>query len=320
MPQRYIRNTAILAKIETTYGVDSVPTGAANAMLVSNLSINPLNAQNIDRDLIRPYFGGSEQLVGTANLQCSFDVELAGSGSAGTAPAWDPLLRACGFAAVVTAGQRVEYNPVSTGQEAVTIYWFDDGVRHILLGARGTVQIRAGLSERPVLSFTFTGIDGGVTSQALPSTTLTGFRTPLPITDANTGDITLGCTYTTGTLSAGTPYPSRGIDLDVGNVVNHMPLLGGESVEITGRSITGSFQLDLTAAQEVSLMSTVKTNTVQSLGLTHGTAAGNTVVLFAPAVQLINPSKPEMNGKRLVGYEARLLPSSGNDELRICVR
>ena len=41
---RLIRNTAILAKIETAYGVDAAPTGAANALLVSNLSINPLNA------------------------------------------------------------------------------------------------------------------------------------------------------------------------------------------------------------------------------------------------------------------------------------
>ena len=30
-----MRNTAVLAKIETTYGTDAVPTGAANAVLVS---------------------------------------------------------------------------------------------------------------------------------------------------------------------------------------------------------------------------------------------------------------------------------------------
>ena len=65
---RYARNALILAKVETTAGVDAVPTGAANALLVANLTINPLKANNVSRDLIRPFFGGSEQLVGTATV------------------------------------------------------------------------------------------------------------------------------------------------------------------------------------------------------------------------------------------------------------
>ena len=85
---RYARNAAILAKIETTYGTDPTPTGAANAILVSNLTVNPLNATNVSRDLIRSTLGGYEQLVGTANLEASFDVELAGSSALGTAPPW----------------------------------------------------------------------------------------------------------------------------------------------------------------------------------------------------------------------------------------
>ncbi len=36
---RYTRKTAILAKIETTYGTDAAPTGAANALLISNQSV-----------------------------------------------------------------------------------------------------------------------------------------------------------------------------------------------------------------------------------------------------------------------------------------
>jgi hypothetical protein len=37
---------------------------------------------------------------------------------------------------VITAGVRVDYVPVSTGFEATTIYWYDDGVLHKGLGAR----------------------------------------------------------------------------------------------------------------------------------------------------------------------------------------
>lgn len=316
---RLIRNSAILAKIETTYKTDPTPTGAANAILVSNLSINPLNAQNVSRDLVRGYMGGSEQLVGNAFVEASFDVEIAGSGAAGTAPAYGALLRACGMAEAVTASTRVDYTPVSASFESATIYYHDDGVLHKLLGARGTVSLDMGIGNRPVMKFKFLGIDGGVSATANPSLTLTAWKTPGVITDPNTGDVTIGCTYSAGALSGGTAYPSQGLQLDLGNTVNHVPLLGDESIEISNRDTSGSVSLDLTAAQEVSFMTSVKANTVQGIGMLHGTAAGYKVLVFAPGAQLINPKKEEFNGRRLIGYDLRLIPSAGNDDLRIVV-
>lgn len=105
-----------------------------------------------------------------------------------------------------------------------------------------------------------------------------------------------------------------------GNDVKFTPLVGGDSVDIVQREMTGKVVLDLTPAQEVSLMATVKANTLQTLGMQHGTAAGSVVVVHAPAVQLINPRKEDVDGRRMIGYDLRLVPSTGNDELRICVR
>lgn len=317
---RFIRNTAILVKRETTYGTDASPVGTTDAVLVKNVNINPLVAQNVDRALIRPYFGGSEQLVGTSYVELSYEVDLAGSGTAGTAPAWGAALRACGFAEAVTAGNRVEYTPISTSFDSATIYYHDDGLRHIMLGARGSVVIDAQLSQIPVLRFSMRGLVGTVSAQSNPTVTLTAWQRPLVVTDANTGDVTLGATYSAGTLSAGTSYPSRGITIDAGIDVNHIPLLGGESVDITGRITTGSASLFVTAAQEATLFSTVTGNTTQSVGFQHGSTSGNTVVVHAPAVQLINPTKQEFNGRRMIGYDMRFVPSSGNDELRIVAR
>lgn len=92
------RKRTVLAKIETTYGVDPTPTGSANAMLVKNLNINPIQAELVSRDLIRPYLGNSEQLLATTYVQMDFEVEMVGAGVVGKIPAYDPLLRACGFA------------------------------------------------------------------------------------------------------------------------------------------------------------------------------------------------------------------------------
>lgn len=316
---RFIRNTAILAKKETTYGTDAVPTGGANAMLVSNVSINPLNSTNVARDNIRGHFGATEQLVGDAYVEAGFDVELAGSGTAGTAPAWGPLLEACAFA-LTDESSYVEYLPVTSSQASASIYPYDDGVVHKLLGARGNATIKLVQGSKPVTSYNFLGLDGGISADSLPVQTLTAFQKPLVVTNQNSGDITLGATYSAGAISGGTTYPSQGIEINVGNSVNHMPLLGAESIDVTDRNITGSLRLELTAAQEVTLMGEVKTNTTRSLSFQHGTTAGNIVLIHAPAVQFINPTKQEINGRRLIGFDLIFLPVSGNDELRVVVK
>ena len=187
MATRYIRNTAILAKIESTYGTDSTPTEGANALLVSNVSINPLSAANVDRDLVRPYMGASEQLVGPANIELSFDIELSGAGAAGTAAAYGPLLRACGFAETLSASIRAEYNLVTPVADSVSIYYFSDGVKHIAKGCRGTLSLKMSAGGRPVLSFKFLGLDGGVTAASPSALTLTAFKTPTVISEPNTG-------------------------------------------------------------------------------------------------------------------------------------
>lgn len=321
MPTRYLRNTVILAKIESTYGTDSTPTEGANAILVSNVTITPLKSNNVDRNLVRGYMGGSEQLAGAISVDVGFDVELAGAGAAGTAAPYGPLLRACGFVETLSASVRAEYNLTTPVTDSLTIYGFWDGAKHIIRGCRGTVSINMTSGNRPLLSFKFTGLDGGVTSATPSALTLTGFKTPLVVNEPNTGDVTLGCTYTaaTPTLTGGTGYPSQGLSLDLGNSVQYLPMLGGESVEITDRSATGSVQLDLTAAQEATFMTNVKANTTQSLGLMHGTTAGYKTMVFLPNVQLVNPSKANVQGKLMIGFDLRVLPSSGNDEIKIVV-
>lgn len=316
---RLIRNTAILAKIESTYNTDPTPTGGANAILISNASFD-VNYSNVGRDLVRGYLGGSEQLTGTRSVALGFDVELSGSGDAGlTAPAWAPLLLACGFAES-DAGAYFEYVPVSSSFPSLTIYYYDDGALHKATGCRGTCEFALPLGGRPVMKFRFVGIDGGPSEAALPSQTLTAFVKPVAITNPNAGDITFGCTYSAGALSGGTAYPSRGLSASIGNDVQYTPLLGGESVDIVNREATASAELELTAAQEVTFRTDINANTLSSMGFSYGTTAGNLIVMYMPSVQRINPKLAELNGRRMIGMDLRLLPSAGNDEIKIVVK
>jgi hypothetical protein len=317
---RLIKNTLVTAKVQTTPGVDAAPTGAANAVLMSEGSITPLDAQAIDRSLIRGYFGGSEQLVGPASVKLTYAVELAGSGVAGTAPAWGQLLQGCAVAeGMLTTPARVEYTPVSTSLKMLTQYYYDDGALHKLLDSMGNCTLSAKVGERPMLRFEWTGLDGGIAVVPNATGVFTPWKKPVAMTKANVIDITLGGTYAAGALSGGTVYNSTGLELNFGNVVNFSAMLSTETVDISDRQSTATLELELTAAQEVAMMASVKANETQALGFTIGTAAGNKVLVFAPAAQLTNPRKSELNGKRLIGFDVRLVPVNGNDEWRIVV-
>ena len=91
------RKRLLLAEIEGTYGSDPSPTGT-DAVLVRDLNITPVQSESVNRDLVRPYLGASEQLLANVRVECTFSVELAGSGTAGTAPRYGSILKACGFA------------------------------------------------------------------------------------------------------------------------------------------------------------------------------------------------------------------------------
>lgn len=97
------RKRVLLAKIESVYGTDPTPTGIANAIQVRNLTVTPQDADFVDRELVRPYFGRSEQLAAGIRVRVAFQCEMVGGGTAGQAPALSPLFRACGFAETLTA-------------------------------------------------------------------------------------------------------------------------------------------------------------------------------------------------------------------------
>ncbi|TIU35994.1 MAG: hypothetical protein E5W28_09325, partial [Mesorhizobium sp.] len=140
MAPRFYRKLAVLAKIETVYGTDPTPTGAANAIQMTNATVNPLEGEQVSRDLMLPYLGMQGVILTGTYVKIDGEVEIAGAGAAGDAPAYGPLLRACGLAETITVGTDVQYDPVSSGFEAVTLYFNHDGVNHIALGSRGNVS------------------------------------------------------------------------------------------------------------------------------------------------------------------------------------
>lgn len=316
---RLIKKTVVLAKVETTQGVDAVPTGAANAIQVMNLSITPIDAKLVQLNTVTPWFGGMTELVATSSVKCSFEVLLAGAGLAATGPAWGQLLLGCAVSETtgLLTPNRVEYAPITDLLKTLTIYWYDDGLLHKLLGVFGNVSLSAKSGEAPRLKFDFVGVDGGPAAAANATAVLTGWKPPVPITKANVTDMTLGCTYALGALSGGTVFNSTGLTVDLGNMVAFAPMLTNEQVVLTDRNLKGTVELDLTAAQEVTQLAAVKANTLTSMGFVIGNTSGNKLMIFMPSVQLMNPKKVDFNGMRLIGFDLAPTPLAGNDEIKI---
>ena len=145
---RYVRNTAVLIKVETTSGTDAVPAAATDAMLLRKFTCKPLDIKYVNMPEVRPYFGKGLDMLGTAFVSGTFELALSGSGAAGTAPMWGRVLRACAFAEVITASSRVDYTPISTALESATMYYYDDGLMKKVLGMRCDKIGRASCRER----------------------------------------------------------------------------------------------------------------------------------------------------------------------------
>lgn len=315
---RRTRNTAISLAMEASYGASP---GTFGPILLTGLPDFQVDPDVVPRDLVRSYYGASEELIGTKRSILKFSTELAGSSALGTAPPWGPLIRCAGFAETLVASTRVEYLPITQTQESGSIKFNRDGVQYLCRGARGTGKFNMLAYDRPTIDWEVWGFDTAATAVAVGSPDFTLWQRPLVITDGNSGNIKLGAAYATGAVTGGTTYNSRGMTLDIGNVLSHMKMLGSEAIEITDRQMSGQMTVELDAATEVTWRTDINANVLISQSFAIGPAAQN-VVFFNANVQRTKPQTVDYQGKLLMQTDLRLLPLAvgGNDECRIIIK
>jgi hypothetical protein len=302
------RKRLILAKTESTYATDSTPTGT-DAILVRNLDITPIESDQVSRDLIRPYLGNSESLLANTRVSITFQVELAGSGTAGTAPKYSSLLKACGLSETVVATTSVTYAPVSSAFSSATIYFNNDGVLHKATGCRGTFNINCELGQIPTIDFTMTGIYNAPTDTAAPAVTYSAQATPLIFKEGNTSSFSLlgysGCLMS--------------VNFDIANEVVYRELIGcTKQVLITNRAPAGTAVIEAPTIAAKDYFTIANDNTTGSLTFTHGTTAGNIVGFTAQKVDIGNPTYSDSDGIQMLNLPYVAIPTSaGNDELSL---
>lgn len=299
------RSKILLFRPETVYGTDPIPTGAAHAILAVDIKLMPMEGQDISRELDLPNMGAEPTIPVDVHSKLAFKVELAPSGTAGTAPAWGPLLQACGCAQTIVASTSVTYNPVSSAHGSGTFYFYIGSTLYRLTGARGTAKFKIGASSIPYIEFEFTGLFNAVAEGSRPTPTLTGFRAPLASSRTNTPVFTLG----------GVALVMREFTLDLGNQIETRFLINSESVMLVDRAEKVSVTVEAEAMGVINPYALAAAQATQAIVLQQGVAAGARATINVPMAQLQRPSGLEQS-QNIVEWPLSLipLPNAGNDQ------
>lgn len=303
------RRRLILAKIESVYGTDSTPSGSSNAVLVRNLEIQPLVAETVNRDLVRPYMGQADQLLAQTRVEVTFEVELAGSGTPGTAPAYGPILKACGLSETLVTSTSATYAPVSTSFSSVTIHYHEDGIRHKLTGCRGSFEITGEVGQIPVIAFTMTGIYNAPTDETLPTPTYANQATPLIFKQGNTTNFTAfsyaGCL--------------QSYSFSIANDVIYRELVGcSKEILITNRAPSGTVVIEAPTIAAKDFFAIATGSSTGSITLQHGITGGNIVTVTTAQSDLGNLTYSDQDGIQMLNMPFIAIPTNaGNDELSL---
>jgi hypothetical protein len=297
----------VLAKRETTYGTDSVPTNTADAMLFQDVDWTPMEAEQVERLMVLPHYGNDPvSLVATRN-RLAGGVDLAGGGTPlGTVPRYGALLRACGLTETVVATTRVDYTPQTGAEDSASLYHFVDGTRQQGLGAVGDFTLEMAARQIPRLRFDMQGLYVAPTAVALPVPTLTGFQSPLPVSQANTPTATLN----------GQAVVLRSFSYTHGTQVSMRDLPGSRRLRITGRQPRASITIEAPDGLTPNFFTPI--GTLVAVSIVHGTVGGNIVTVDLPQARLLNPRYSQEDNIAMLSFDLRPEPTlAGNDEFRL---
>lgn len=303
------RIKTILLKIETSYGVDPTPTGAANAIQLSNVSLKPMDGQDVSRNLDRAFLGAQQQFPTGLMATLTGETELIGHATPGTLPGWGPLARISALAQVASPGVSVIYNPIAGPVFESGTVWFDvAGTRQVMLGCRATGMLKLNSQAIPVIAWTITGLWTQPVDQAPATPVLTAFQTPLIVNKANTPTFTIN----------GVTCLLRNFELDLANQVTPRLLANSEEIVVSDSAGMISAQIEAVALATLNPFLLAKNQTSFAVNLVHGVGAGKIVTINAPTCRMMRPDGYAQEDN-ILEWPLRIipLPNAGNDQFTI---
>lgn len=307
-PIQLYESRTLLLKVETTAGVDAVPTGLANAMVTMEGTV-AVEADKLERKVDLAYLGADPFVLIGKRATVEFDFDLIGASAVGTAAPCAPILKTCGMAEVLAPATSATYNPISSGFSTATIYFYHAGLLFKITYALGTIDVDFSVKSWPKAHAKYMGIISPAepTEVAAPAVTLTAFQTP-PAVETET--FLLSCNAVA--LNATSFKLSQGNDVKVYE--------GSEArmANIADRKSTGSFSIYQEVLATFNPWSLANAHTQTVLFAEVGVVAGKIVRVTCGKAQLSYPKLSNADGAMSWDMEYSALPSSaGNDDFAI---
>ena len=292
------RNRLALVKAETTYGTSPTPS-ASDALLFTELDVEPLALELIERETIQSYMGNRASVVGQRSVPVKATVEAAGSGTAGTAPRYGPLLKACGLSETIVASTSVTYAPVSTGFSSYTMDWYaDNGSRQAITGIRGTAELSMAVGEIPTIAFDQMGIYSVPGALSRPSETYTAQASPVAVNADNTTSVSVH-----GFSACMTSFSlSLGVEMTFEQKAGCT-----KQVRITDRKPSGSITFELPDFATKDFISIASAQTAGAMSWVHSGGAGNILTFDATSVAFDSPTFEDGDSVTHITLPYRLL-------------
>lgn len=307
-----MKNMLLLAVAQAGLGTPGVPTAGANAILVRAFTPSVVEAEFVERTLIRPYKGNAGSLAVGVHRMFEFEIELASSGAAGTAPKWAPLVKACGFSETLSAGVSATYNLVTDGEPWLTFYGYLDGVLFKITDAKCDVSLELNSKQIPVMKFKALGEYSPASDVTMPTgVDYSGFMKPKTVGKLNTPTCSL----------FGVACTAQSLSIALGNALSYRDLIGGGGAVSPDRKPTGQASIEFPGVSVMDLGGLVVNGTEGAMSVVHGVGAGNIIELSAPKLQLNQkPGLSNDNSIAMASLSFSLNPNTGNDELVLIAR
>lgn len=300
-----VRKTQLLAKAETNEGTAETP-GTADALLIFDSGFEP-TVEMHERNPRRETLSKLITLAGRRSARMNFQCELHGSGTAGVAPPWGKLLKACGFAESISTGTSVTYSPASEDIDSLTLELRMDGVVKRIWGARGNVRLTLEGGKPGLLNFEFTGIDSEVEDDDLVSAS---YNATLP-------PVFLEASFVIDSYGA----LIERLEVNMNNELTLRPSVntacGYSSVFISDRNPTATFDPEAVTVATKDFFSMWRTNAGVAMAATLGATAGNIIALSAPKTRLHEVRVDERAKIYTYPITALLAMNTGDDEFSI---
>ena len=225
-----VSNQIVQVKVESTSGTYEAP-GSGDSILCSNVTVTPTSARMYDRDVIKGTLGGLQQIYAGSLMQVTFDIEIKGSGTAGTAPEADAVFQMAGFAPTAVASTSVTYDPISSGFNTCSIAVDLDGKLVKIKGAVANLDFSLTTGEVAMANVTATGRLESITDGAVSGSSY----------DATVPAALINVPFTIGGYGA----VVNAISIGMNNAIALPPSIadaeGYGQPRITKRSVEGSF-------------------------------------------------------------------------------